>query len=259
MTHLNNAVLGAVAHALSNDRYPKEGVGFVVSDADRRTIEQTIKSEIESGATDEAIAASIRVFSRAYQAAPAEEQADWAQRNKASLDGLVAQIPVLRIQVEGPAGGPQEKARALAKSLSEFSSVLGLEVREDGPDTEVRYRSAPELQGASRSRLMREFSADRRGPDHSAGEFVYAKGESAIQKYLERIEVAPEFAEPEDRERLTSESFRALLRDPAIEQLHFIGSWAGEHWGVAGGADWNLILELSGGNFVHVQTQGGWQ
>jgi hypothetical protein len=259
MPHLNNAVLGAVAHALSNDRYPKDGVGYVVSDSDRRTIERTIQAEMVAGAEDAAIEASIRVFARQYQGAPADQQEDWAKRNIDSLDALVDKLPVLRARIGGEANGPLEKAKSLAKALSEFDSVIGLDVREDGPDTTATHRSAPELQGASRSRLMREFSEDRRGPDHAAGEFAYAKGEQAIERFLARVEFSPDFVDPDEAARLTRDRFTALLADPAIEQIHFVGSWAGEDWGVAGSADMNLILELDGGNFVHLQTSGGWQ
>ena len=52
---------------------------------------------------------------------------------------------------------------------------------------------------------------------------------------------------------------QALLTDPSIKELHFVGSWAGSEWGTSGSADWNLIAELDGGNFVHLKTSGGWQ
>ena len=249
MATLNPAVLGAVAKALSNDRYPKDGVGFVVSDADRRSIEKTIVEEMVRGAEDQAITASIKVFANAYSGAPDAAQSDWAKQNKARLDGLVAKLPVLRAQIGGGPNGDLEKAKSLAASLSRYT--IGLDVREDGPDTTATHRSLPELEGASRSRLMRTFSEDRRTPGR-AGEFKYSKGEQAIADYLAHVELEPEG-------RRTLESFRAILADPAIEQIHFIGSWAGEDWGVGGYADWNLVLELGSGNFVHLQTNGGWQ
>lgn len=254
MTKLNTAVLNAVADALSNDRFPKDGVGYTISAADKRKIQQTIQAEMAGGPPDDqAIVASLAVIARQYSCAPASRQADWAKHNKAELDALIAGVPVLRAQIAGEAGGGLEKARALADKLLAVSSALGLDIREDGPDTEIIRHSLPNLRRASENTLKTTFSADRRDAEHADGEFIYAKGPAAIAKYLEHAAIEP------DQTDLTERKFKALLTDPAIKQVHFVGSWAGESWGTAGSADWNLIAEFDGGNYVQLKTSGGWQ
>ncbi len=259
MEKLNPAVLSAVATALSNDRYPKDGVGYVLSAGDKRDLERTIREQMVAGVPDEAITAAIAVFTRPYAASSPDHQADWAKRTKADLDALVAELPVLRAQISGGAGGELQKAKDLAEAMSAFSSVIGLDIREDGPDTDVTFRSLPALEGASQSRLKSTFSRDRRGPDSADGEFIYAKGAQALTKFFSKVTFDTEFADPDEARNLTKAKFKKLLDDPAINEIHFVGSWAGDQWGVAGYADWNLIVEYDKGNFVHLKTSGGWQ
>lgn len=260
MTKLNTAVLNVVAEALSNDRYPKNGVGYTISAADKRKIKDTIRAEMAVGpADDAAIVESLAVIARQYSAAPASRQADWAKHNKKELDALIAGVPVLRAQIGGAAGGGLEKARELEKNLGKLAGAIGLDVREDGPDTELIRRSLPDFGRATEAKIKATFGEDLRSDQHAQGEFVYAKGGAAISKYLEHAIIELDFADPADHGELTERKLKAFFTDPAIKQVHFVGSWGGEEWGTSGSAHWNLIAELDGGNFVQLKTTGGWQ
>ena len=130
------------------------------------------------------------------------------------------------------------------EDLGLIASALSLEPTEDGPDSELKYVFDGSLAGADEETMKKTFGFDLREEDR-AGEFSYARGPKALKRYLEHVVIAEWAAEREAHERgidpseISLEKLPGLLDNDAIKDIHFVGSWTGDEWGVAGYAHWN--------------------
>lgn len=255
---IDGAVLNAVAHALSNDRFPVDGIGFKISKADQKKIIQTVTDEIVRGASDGSITAAINVFARGYEGADNKDLTDWAAKNHEFLDDLSSRIPHMRSQIGAGSAGGMADAKAFAKKVEPFAWIINLAPSEDGPDSSVAYKFIPEAAGGDEAAIKKAFGgADYEIEDGDEGEFLYEKGDKAVDAYLENVVFEVDYAD--DPSTVTEKKFLSLLKDPNIKEVHFVGSWSGADWGTSGGATWSLILEYASGHFVSLETSGGWQ
>lgn len=236
---INPVVLGEIAGALSNDKYPVGGSGYTISEGDKQRILTTISDRVvEHKDGIDGVVAAIEVFERQYAAAKPSALAPWAKQNQSAL----RDIKEATLRLNGTLGD-SASARAFERKAKAFESSLGLRDAEQDVTGSVEYRHEPTLGQLDERKLRALFPSE---PDYDKA--TYATGAEAVTKFLKGVQFTG---------RPGKKALEDLLADKAIKGTHLLGSWEGK-FGEEGNADWRLVVDFGKGHLVSICVADGW-